>query len=80
MKQKISMLIDAEIVRFAKQRAAEEQRTLSDLIQEALIKYLREDARPPQERKMAYRLFCEQPIKIPLKQLRYILKKDVWSL
>ena len=36
MKQKISMVIDARILRLAKKRAAEEQRTLSDLIQESL--------------------------------------------
>ena len=36
MKQKVSMVIDARILRLAKKRAAEEQRTLSDLIQESL--------------------------------------------
>ena len=79
MKQKISMVVDAEIVRLAKQRAAEEQRTLSGLIQEALLKYLRKDSATPKERKMAHHLFCERPMKIPLGQLRYILKEDMWS-
>jgi len=80
MKQKISMVLEAEIVRLAKKRAAEEQRTLSGLIQEALVKHLRKDAATPKQRKMAYHLFCERPMKIPLRQLRYILKEDMWSL
>jgi hypothetical protein len=80
MKQKMSIVLDAEIVRLAKKRAAKEQRTLSGLIQEALVKHLRKDAAMPTERKMAYHLFCERPMKIPLRQLRYILKEDVWSL
>ena len=42
MKHKISIVIDAEIVRLAKKQAAEQQRTLSGLIQEALAKHLRE--------------------------------------
>jgi hypothetical protein len=80
MKQKISMVLDADIVRLAKKRAAEEQRTLSDLIQEALVRHLRKDAVTPKKRRMAYHLFCERPMKIPLRQLRYILKEDMWRL
>jgi hypothetical protein len=80
MKQKITIVMDAEIVRLAKKQAAEEQRTLSGLIQEALVKHLRKDAATPKERRKAYHLFCEQPMKIPPKQLRYILKEDMWSL
>jgi hypothetical protein len=79
MKQKISMVIDVGILRLAKKRAAEEQRTLSDLIQEALVKHLRRNAATPKERKIAYRLFCERPIKIPRNQLRHVLNEDVWA-
>jgi len=80
MKQKISIVIDAGILRLAKKRAAEEQRTLSDLIQEALVKHLRRDAATPKERKIAYRLFCERPMKVPQKQLRFILNEDMWRV
>lgn len=80
MKQKISIVMDAEIVGLAKKRAAEGQRTLSGLIQEALVKHLRKDAATPKERRKAYHLFCEQPMKISPGQLRYVLEEDVWSL
>lgn len=80
MKQKIGTLLEDEIVRRAKRRAAEEGRPLSDLIQDALVRYLRKDAATPKERKMAYRVFCERHMTIPAKQLRYVLEEDVWDL
>ncbi len=80
MKQKIGTLIEEDIMRLAKRRAAEEGRPLSDLIQDALVRYLRKDAATPKDRKMAYHLFCERPMKIPAKQLRHVLEEDMWDL
>ena len=80
MKQKIGTLIEEDIMRLAKRKAAEERRTLSDLIQDALVRYLRKEAATPKERKMAFSLFCERPMKIPRRQLRYVLEDDMWDL
>ena len=80
MKQKISTVIDAEILRVAKQRAAEERRPLNELVREALMKYLGENAATPEERKMAYQLFCERPMKIPPQALRYVIEDDMFNL
>jgi hypothetical protein len=80
MKQKIGTLIEEDVMRLAKRRAAEEGRPLSDLIQDALVQYLRKDAATPKERKMAYHLFCERPMKIPPDELRHVLKEDMWDL
>ena len=80
MKQKIGTLIEEDIMRLAKRKAAEERRPLSDLIQDALVRYLRKEAATPKERKMAFRLFCERPMKIPRRQLRYVLEEDMWDL
>ena len=74
------MVIDAKIVRRAKQRAAEERRPLSELVREALVRYLREDAATPEERKMAYHLFCKRPMKIPPEVLRYVIEEDMFNL
>jgi len=46
--------LDAEILRLAKRKAVEEDRTLSDLIKDVLVKYLRKDAATPEERKIAF--------------------------
>jgi len=78
MKQKITMLIDAEIMSLAKKRAYNERRLLGDLIEEALSKYLHKDVASFNERKIAYHLFCERPMKIPSDQLRYVFEEDVW--
>ena len=79
MKRKIGTLIEEDIMREAKRRALEERRTLSDVIQEALVHYLRRDTATPKEKKKAYRMFCERPMKIPVEQLREMLKEDMWE-
>jgi hypothetical protein len=79
MKQKISVRLDAEIVQLAKQRAAKERQPLSDLIQDALAKYLRKDAATPEERQKAFQLFCEQPMRLSGEQLRQVLQEEVWD-
>jgi len=80
MKRKTGTLIEKDIMRLAKRRAAEEGRPLSDLIQDALVHYLRRVAATPEERKAAYHLFCERPMKRPRDQLRYVLEEDAWDL
>ena len=45
MKQKVGTLLEQDIVRRAKRRAAEENRPLSDVIQDALERYLSEGDR-----------------------------------
>ena len=78
MKQKRGVRVHAEILRLAKQRAAEERRPLGDLIQDAVVKYLRKCGARAKERKMAYQLFCERPMRILPDQLRYVCEEDVW--
>jgi hypothetical protein len=73
MKQKIDTLIEEDIIRLAKRQAAEERRSLSDLIQDALVRYLRKEAATPDERKAAFHLFCDRPMKIPPEELRHVL-------
>ncbi|MGE5305382.1 MAG: hypothetical protein ACM3TN_18895 [Alphaproteobacteria bacterium] len=80
MKQKIGTVIEEDIMRLAKRKAVEEGRPLSELIQDALVQYLRKGAATPKERKMAFRLFCERPMKIPEEQLAYVLEEDMWNL
>ena len=80
MKKKIGTLIEENTMRLAKRKAAEEGRSLSDVIQDALVEYLRKEAATPKERKMAFQLFCERPMKIPPEQLHYVLEEDIWDL
>ena len=79
MKQKIGTAIEADILRRAKRRAVDEDRPLCDLIQDALEQYLTAKMPAPDRREAAYRLFCEQPRRIPPEQLRVILQADAWD-
>jgi hypothetical protein len=63
----------------AKRKAAEEDRPLSDLVRDALAKYLSRDAATREERQKAFQLFCEQPMRLSAGQLRRILQEDVWD-
>ena len=80
MKRKIWIGIEQDIMRLAKRKAAEEGRSLSDLVEDALAQYLRKQRPTSAERKMAFHRFCERPMKIPPEQRRYLLEEDAWHL
>jgi len=73
MKQEIEAAIEEEIVHLARRRAIEENRSLSDLIQDALVSYLEITVPAIRDREAAYSLFCEQPMRISRQQLAEIL-------
>lgn len=79
MKQKIGTVLEDEVVRRAKRRAADEGRPLSDLIQDALESYLTAKAPEPGKREAALRLFCEQPLRLAPEQFRAVLEEDAWD-
>lgn len=79
MKQKIGTQIEEEIMRLAKRKAASEGRSISDLIQDALVQYLSMGASSPKERDMAYQVFCDRPFKLKPEQFRQVLEEDVWD-
>jgi hypothetical protein len=77
MKRKVGTLIEEDVMKFARRRAAEEDRPLSHLIQDALVGYLGRRASHPKKREDAYRTFCEQPIRITRDQFEEILKEEI---
>ena len=79
MKQKVGTVIDADILRRAKRQAADEGRPLCELIQDAMDQYLAAKIPAPDGREVAYRQFCEQPMRVSPEQLREILQADVWD-
>jgi hypothetical protein len=80
MKQKVGTLIEEDIMRRAKRRAADEGRPLSDLIQDALATYLSDRIVEPAQREAAYQLYCELPIKLTPTQFKAVLEEDAWDL
>ena len=79
MKEKITIIMHKEVLRLAKETAAKEHRTLSELIEEALVKRFRQETTTAHARKMAYQLFCQRPMKLTGKQFRLILNEDIWD-
>jgi hypothetical protein len=79
MKRKVGTLIEEEVIKRAKRRAVEENRPLSDLIQDALVAYLGNRVPDPRIREAAYRSFCEQPIQLSGKQFEELLEQDPWD-
>jgi hypothetical protein len=77
MKKKMGIVIERDTMRLAKRKAAQEGRSVSNLIEDALVQYLRKQLPTPEDRRMAFHLFCERPMEIPLRQLRYALEEDV---
>lgn len=80
MKQKIGTLLEEDIVRRAKRRAADENRPFSDLIQDALERYLSDGVAEPARREAAYNMFCERPMRLAPDQLKAVLEHDSWDL
>lgn len=80
MKQKVGTLLEEDVLRRAKRRAADEGRPLSDVIQDALESYLSGRAKEPARRDAAYEFFCERPMKLTSVQLKAVLEEDAWDL
>jgi hypothetical protein len=79
MKRKVETVLEEDVLRRAKRRAADEGRSLSDLIQEAVENYLSSRAVEPAKRDAAFRIFCDHPMKLTTAQFRAVLKEDVWG-
>ena len=80
MKQKVWTLLKQDVVHRAKRRAADENRPLNDVIQDALERYLSEGIAEPARRDAAYQLFCERPMRLAPGQLKAMLEHDSWNL
>jgi hypothetical protein len=78
MKVKVATQIEEEIMKLAKHKAAEEGRSISDLIQDALVQYLSSGA-ASRKSELEYEAFCERPLKLKPKQLRQVLDEDAWN-
>jgi hypothetical protein len=75
MKKRVCAFIEEEVSRHAKQRAAQEGRSLSALIQDALASYLDNQTKVQRMREVAYQFFCKRPIRLSRKQFNELLKE-----
>lgn len=79
LKPLTGMLLEEDLIRRAEQRAADEGRPLSDIIQDALQHYLSKSIAEPARRAAAYQFFCERPMRLAPDQLKVVLAHDSWN-
>lgn len=80
MKQKIGTVLETSVLKRLRLHAAERGRPLSDVIQDALERYLAQGIPEPARRDAAYQLFCDRPMRLAPKQLKVVLDHDSWSV
>jgi hypothetical protein len=79
MKKRVDSFIEEEVIRKAKRLAAEEGRSLGEVIHDALVLYLSTKVPEQGKRLKAYKLFCEQPIRIGREKFREIMEADTYE-
>jgi len=70
MKRRVGSFIEEEVINQAKRLAAEEGRSLSEVIHDALVLYLSTKVPEQGKRLKAYKLFCDQPMRLSKRQLK----------
>jgi metal-responsive CopG/Arc/MetJ family transcriptional regulator len=78
-KEKVGTVIDRDLLRKIKERSAREGRTISDIIQEALIKYNDTDTTKSELRKAAVMRFCSKPFNLNTKEINELLNEDIYE-
>ena len=79
-KEKIGTVLDRDILRKIKERSVRERRTISDIIQDALIKYNDTDTTKVELRRAAVTRFCSKPFNLNTLELNELLSEDIYEL
>ena len=79
-KEKIGTMLDRDILRKIKERSAKEGRTISDIIQDALIKYNDTSSTKSELRRSAVNRFCSKPFNLNTRELNALLSEDIYEL
>lgn len=78
-KEKLGTILDTEIVRMIKERALKEGRSISDIIQEAVLNYNTLEQTTTAFRVKAAKRFCSSPMKISRNDLDELLNEDYFQ-
>lgn len=79
-KRKVGTILDESVIRIIKERALKEGKTMSDIIQEAVVEYaVKEENTLKERREAARRLFEGTPSKLSLKELQELMEWDMYD-
>ncbi len=78
-KEKVGTVLDKDLLRKVKERSAREGRTISDIIQDALIKYNDTDSTNSELRRAAVNHFCSKPFNLSTKDINDLINEDIYE-
>jgi metal-responsive CopG/Arc/MetJ family transcriptional regulator len=78
-KVKVEIVLDRDLLRKIKVRNVNEGRTISEIIQDALIKYIDTDTTKYELRRTAINRFCSKPFNLNTKEINEILNHDIYK-
>jgi len=78
-KRKVGTILDESVIRIIKERALREGKTMSDIIQEAVVEYAVKEDIGLKERREALKSFLSSPFKISDEQFRESLDADIYE-
>jgi hypothetical protein len=79
IKEKVGTILDRDVVRKVKYLSIKEGRTISDIIQDAIIKYDEVRFTDTDIRKAAVYRFCSMPFKLETKDIIELLDEDIYE-
>lgn len=79
-KEKFGTILDKDVVRMIKERALKEGRTISDVIQDAVLKYGETDVAKLEIRIRAVRNFCSRPFNLKTYELKELMNEDIYEI
>lgn len=78
-RQKVSMMLDESVIRIINERALREGKTMSDVIQEAVVKYTAKDEDKIKKQVEAIKRLFEKPGTLSRKEIDEILDEDYYD-
>lgn len=78
-REKIGTVLDKEVAQMLRERAAKEGRTMSDIIQEAVVKYAAQDEVKIANQVKALERFLANPGKLSREEIDEILAEDYYD-
>ena len=78
-KEKIGTILDKEVVKKIKKRSAEEGKTISEIIQDAVLKYEGAEPAKLELRLEAVNRFCSKPFNLNYNEIEELLTEDYYE-
>jgi metal-responsive CopG/Arc/MetJ family transcriptional regulator len=78
-KVNVGIKLDCHLLLRIKKLAAREGRTISDIIQDVLIKYIDADTLKSELRRVAVTCFCSRPFNLNTREIKELQNKDLFE-